>query len=410
MAITNAEYVSRFKTVYATVGLHFLVDYNKLYWEQDAANVMEGLLAMFRVTNDKFFSDELAKHITYMMDNDQGASINNPLFISHMYGNAVKFARMVTEAKLTQYYALRDRIVTFVENTLMPNVLASFKEFIIDNVPMVTMGLDGPIPFNQQDQIYVMMYHLSFIVKKPQYITYLEKFANFEKWSRVMQTSCYDPTKTGYTLAYRRYTGLPWDTTQGSWCSTPDCSVELNYANPHVDFVMECFFNGVGYNAGDVQLLINNVLYSMWNQSSTYPLISRTLGGCAKNLVPYNDFHTATHTGWTFNFIRLGVLSDKVLAIFETINDIIYQRGIIQNSWWTSVYRCVQDPTSGDTICYGDLQEQPDWMLRGIGNILVTRGKCPPGPGLCLGDKKNNLGFLFLGLPVIYHLFNDKKK
>lgn len=383
LKISKQEWVNRFNIVYATIGDYFLKCSwcIKEYWSWEAANVMEGLVAMYRVTGDTNYLTEVEKHITFVLDTQGDYWKQDSNYTSNVFSPIVKFARLVTEDQLTQFYSTRDRIITFFESTVVPEVLTSMKEFSLDGISMITIGTNGPIPFNQQDQTFNWLMQLSFIVNKPQYRDLFVKYANFVKWSRTIYPTCFNSTKQTYSLPYRMYTGLPWDTTSGQWCSDRTCTMHTGYANSHVDFVMEGFFHSLGFNQQDVDMLANGFVYGKWNQDSAYPLLARELGGCGNNLAPYNDWHIAYETGDHYDFSRLGTVSTKVLEIMETITDILYQAGLPTNRWWTKVYNCVP-MADGGTSCYQpDHQEQPDWMLRHISNILVTAEGLPPGPG-----------------------------
>lgn len=421
--LSKDQWVARFNKVYATVGDYFLKSqgYPKVYWPWEAANVMEGLVAMLRATGDLYYAEELENMSNYILDNEQGYFVGDSNFTANVFCPIVKFARLVTDKKYYEFYAIRDKIVTFINNVVIPVVKTWIKEFQLDGKTMNCVWDNGPIPFNQQDQTFVWLLHLSFmtdavpnILERNLYRDYFKKYAEFVKWARVFTPCCFDTSKQTYKLAYRRYTGLPGDLTGGFWCSTPDCDMVMNYSNYHVDIVMEGVFNNLGFTKQDAEYIANGFVYGMWDQNQSYPLLSLELGGCGQNIIQYDDFHKAYLTGQLINFIRLAIINPKVMEISEKIVDNVYRVGEAQNKWWTTVYHCVP-MTNGGQSCYADIQEQPDWMLREIGNILTTMEGFPPGPGPEINDGQVNslatpLAIIAGGVIITWVLMKKSKK
>lgn len=385
--ISNDEWIDRYNQVYSTIGSYFLHCSwcVKEYWSWEAANVMESLNAMFKATGNIYYLEELEKMCIFVLDNEGGYGASDSNFTSNVFCPIVKFARFVQDNNLTQFDATKTRIINFMTSYVVPYVMTWMKEFTLDNIQMVTQvppGGNGPMPFNQQDQTFIWLLHLSYLINEPSYRTLFQKFANFVKWSRNFVPCCFDTSKTTYTLAYRRYTGLSWDNSSGEWCSSADCAMELGYAGSHVDLVMEGYFHGIGFTKADVEYITNGFVYGMWNQDEINPLINRNMGGCGQNMAPYSDWHSANLTGELENFPRIGVVNSKVLEICEKIIEKVYLAGSPSSNFWTKVYKCVtMTDGSGNQSCYSDMQEQPDWLLREIAHVLTTRSLLPAGPG-----------------------------
>jgi hypothetical protein len=334
------RYAKQDQKIYAGRGYTGKPGNHGMWWGWNENRVLSSYLVMYGVTGDAKYLDQAASHIDVMLPaakdvNGDGIKLwldgkgnEEPCdYNSSQIGEPIAhFARIVlTDEKLKARYG--DKAAAYAK-FVDENVVASFEKFYGQKWGEFT---DGAGVFYSEDKDWqtkqpgkCSRHHNQYASKariyldlgaalnKPEYTERGTKMAKFFKRSMVLKNK--DTDKEAYSWNYHTIGG-EWDAIAPSkWCA--DGPEDIGHANTEIGFLVKAHRETGVFDATDLKRFVGTVLFLQWNGDEQEPLLNQYMQ-------PGKDYNA---TGEIWDVVALAQFDGRLLGLFETIADKIYQQ------------------------------------------------------------------------------------
>lgn len=376
------------------------------YWAWDNTPIVEGYLNMYMATGNTAYLDKVIVNTDLIISKAtidpvdlsttlRGASsgylgwwdlekpIDPILTYSRITFPMIKFAYVVRNAGLSQYYPKADQYVQFVETNFIPRYDVQWRE-----CGTIGFWLEGAVassPNNRASHVGRLHLYLWLIKGDQKYydrsVKYANKFkstllerndgpsgASYYFWNYANKAGC---KTVGSTYQCDPNLACPSEgrndcvTNPAAWtCSGP---LEMSYGNYDMMLLLDYYEAGIAFTSSDLQKFINTfkegTLVTTTEVSDSpngqYIETPTTRWKVEPDQASSNEGYYSETSGM-HHWARLGHYDAVITDVAQRITRFVHEDALLEGTFFNHVYTCVRDTRSA-TAQYCVTSSTPGW-------------------------------------------------